>query len=247
MKRLLAIVGAVVLTAVLATPMQAAKSLPPFAFDTGGSGQFDLTIEQLSDYPYSSANEHYVRNPGLCDWDINDRWSVSGYGTLAGTTSIDHCLIADYSPVYRTLNGQTAWWSSRHLSTGVEVRSSAPVSVALCFDQQARCFTPTPTYVPAVSGKNHAAAYYLYQLCVQVVYDEPDSALTPIVGSGFGTAGDGKGVLGSRSLTITSDGPVTLQAAFAGVSGSGLGTDVGPGCPADRTTQAEVYPFRVGP
>jgi len=203
-------------------------------------------VEQQSDYPWNffdndcSANVRCVINPTPCGWDVDDFWGVGSFGYLAAKTSasVSFCEIADYNPVFLSLNGMEGTWSGVRARTGVEVIAPSPnLIVTITYQPQGKTFT----LIPIEDGRK-----WNYLWCANVVYEPNDPALQPIPGSGRGTNGqEGLGVREDITVTITNPTNKQIKGMSVGVARTGT-SDVGYGCTGTVYFEPEHvdYPFR---
>lgn len=208
---------ALLLVCALASPASAARhggTRPGgmvYAFGVGP--QIDSPVEQETDWPFPADRAEWVVNPTGCAWDVDDHWMRFAQGTLGAgeSLSVDECVIASPTSFYRTVNGQTAWWSQSAGFLGQVLRSPSPdLVVSMCFQPQGRCFTPAPVYDAA----NKA---YLYRSCARAQYRPDEPILTTIPNS--------QGGIGLRqTVTVTVANPTgrTVRNLFSDVSAVGV-------------------------
>jgi len=193
----------------------------------GGSGI--NVVEQQSNYPYDSSA---VTNPTGCAWDVND-WNdtgTDGYLNAGASYGMTVCQISDPDPVYRTLNGSAAWWSSPHgYFSGWVAAPSGALTVTACYQPQGRCFP---------LGSVNMGGEYDWLICSHAVYqgNPLDPAVTEIAGSN-----GGHGVVTDVTLTVTNPTGSRIKNIVlqAGVSSD---SQKEPGCPYPGPPQTD-YPF----
>lgn len=240
MRRALIVAG---LLALLTTVTAAiAQQTPLDLANPSGGGQYDRVLEKYNVYPQPTDPSQLVVNPGgYGTWDINDHLAFQSYGYLdpGASTSTTRQMVWGYDPMYVSINGQLAWWSSPSPWYGADVTSSSPrLTVRVCYRPQARCFTLAPTQVDT-----HA---YDYKICGQVVYDPDDPALVLIPGSTpdplpYGSA-PGEGV--PSTVTVRVSNPTahrirSITAAF-GVSSDAVFSS---GCTEQHGAEQSSYPM----
>jgi hypothetical protein len=109
-RRIVAIVGAVVLTAALAIPARAAKSPggnAPFAFRIDHQGRAGVVEQESPNYlTYGCFRDPtipgcdpstWIYNVTDCDWDVDDYTQIIGQDVISGGTSVSTstCVMAD--------------------------------------------------------------------------------------------------------------------------------------------------------
>jgi len=185
-KRLLAVMAACALLASLGGAPAAAR----VRATSGPAGMtyklyqknIQSPVEQETDYPFPADQSEWVINPFgdvPCGWDVDDYWQKMAMGSLrAGETlAIDECMIASPGSSWRTIYGQTAWWSTSPGWYGVQVRADTDaLSVSVCYQPEGRCFTPGLVY----DAPNRS---WLYNLCLTAVLANDDPLLGEIPGS----------------------------------------------------------------
>jgi hypothetical protein len=239
--RVLALVGAVALAAVLVTPVVAAPKSAlssefflPSGWPSGSPPQ--SPVEQQSDNPWlpgptdCSANTHCVVNPTLCAWDVDDWWQVVEVDrTLAAatTTTGTVCGIFDANPQYVTNDGVTGWWNSPRPWFGMRLLApSSSLGLTVTFLPQGRTFTPSPRWNGSV---------YEYDFCGVAIYAPGDPALVSIVGSG------GSGVRTDVTVSVANLGRQAVRKITADVEWLGVGRSL-PSCTSVTPRQTD-YPF----
>lgn len=204
----------------------------PLGSNWGGSfgGSGSGFVEQQSNFPFDSAA---VTNPTGCFWDINDYGAEGTSGYLTDSFSAPFCLVSDPDPIYRTLNGLSAWWSSPHLYFGSVVQSASPsLLVTVCYQPQARCFTPA-------ASLDAGSRLWTWSFCGHAVYrgDPLDSAVPEIPGSN-----GGHGVVTTATTTVTNTGRRQVKNVDVTL---GLTSDfhTEPGCSKPLVHPQSEYPF----
>jgi hypothetical protein len=157
-----------------------------------GFRQFSSWIEQQDDWPMPASP---IINPDpACTWSVNDHndWLAIGSIEAGASTVRSQCIVSDFSPVYATRNGMTAWWSNAVYGfAGLSVRSMSPdLSVSVCYQPQGRCFVPSPVY-------DAADRVWLYRFCGRAHYDVEDPGLVDVAGSN-----GGRGIVGIVTMTV---------------------------------------------
>jgi len=226
MKRLL---GLAVLAVLLPGSASGSNKPVPLGSSFGGvrGGSGVNVVEQQSNYPYDSTA---VTNPTGCAWDIND-WNdtgTDGYLNAGASYSMTVCQISDPDPVYRTINGTAAWWSSPHgYFSGWVAAPSGALTVTACYSPQGRCFP---------LGSVLSGGQYQWLICSHAVYTSSDPAVMEIAGSN-----GGHGVVTNVALTVTNPTGARIKNI---VLQAGVSSDVQkePGCPYPSAPQSD-YPF----
>lgn len=228
----------VMLTSVAASGNPKSGKQQPLTFTTvTATSSWGSFVEQLNDWP---APQDPIVNPlPACTWDINDHLSLvttDGYIDPGVTVAKSVCMVADFDPVYKTVNGTANWWQSGRAHYGLSVTAPSPdLTVAACYEPQGRCFNRLPTYDPSTR-------MYGWSLCSQVVYAPDDEALAEVPGSN-----GGYGVVETITATISNTTDRRVKDIVAGVgvtSAAGLANPPRtPGCPDPLPPKTFDYPF----
>lgn len=209
----------------------------------GTQHQWEAAVEQQNDWPYPLDPALVIINPVPgCAWSINDYSVMGSSGYLdpgASQSTITSCQVAEQSSMYRTLNGQTTWWSTVHHTFGIQMTAPSPnLILTVCYQPQNRCFSPTSIY----NSSNHL---YGWSHCSKIVYDNNDSTLALISGS-HGDAYPpeqqrGRGVATNTILTILSTDSHRIKDINVTW---GISSDFtfAPNCPINETPSIN-YPF----
>ncbi len=171
----------------------AAKGGKDYPLDlAGGTGfsQRAAWIEQQDDAPQPA--DPIINPLAGCYWSMNDHFTKRSFGYLDAGASVsrDTCVVSDFTPVYKTVNGVTAWWSTVTYGLfGTLVRADSPdLTVTVCYQPQGFCTNPSPALVDRS---------YVWKFCGEARYRWDDPALTDIEGSN-----GGRGVITTVTLTI---------------------------------------------
>lgn len=228
----------------------AAGKPTPFSFtNPTGGGQLDTTLELYNVFPYPIDQAQRVVNPiAGCPWDVNDHLDFRAGGTSAylnpgASASVDQCQVEGFDPVYKSNDGQLAWWTHGQIAWfGTSIRAQSPkLNVSVCYSPQARCFTLSPIY-------NATARDYSYSLCSRVEYegDPQDPILNIIPGSTPDPlpAGSVAGYGVKTTITLGVTNPTTR--VVKGIDARwGISSDFyyPAGCQVDRSNPSISYPF----
>lgn len=210
-----AIVSLVILALLVIAAKPSASSGPqPLHFDSFGFTEKQNPVEQYSDWPWlpgpldCSATEHCIVNPTPCSWDVDDHWRKFAFGYLpaGGSASDVSCVIASQNPVYRTVSGTTAWWSTVNDRFTAQISAPSPsLMVTISWSPQGRLFTLAAVY-------DAATRLYRYGMCVRATYSPDDPALVLIPGSNASSVVGTVDALGLPStITFTIANPTGKQ------------------------------------
>jgi hypothetical protein len=235
--RTAAFLGGVALSVLVLSAIAEGGKEQPLSFanaTTGGAS--NVVIEQQNDWPFPP--DPIVNSLPGCTWDINDYLTLTTRGYLAPGAIVTKnvCMVSDYNPVYKTVNGMTTWWGSSRGHYGAAISAPSPdLNVTVCYAPQARCFHPSPVW-------DANAREYDWALCSQVVYVPDDPELVDIAGSN-----GGRGVVTTITFTLENPTARQVKGVSAGVgvaSGAGLqNPPVTPGCPWPLPEKTYDYPF----
>jgi hypothetical protein len=197
-------------------------------------GQRSTWLEQQDDWPQPPDGVAKINSlSGQCWWTVNEHsydFRRLGYLDPGASASASFCAVADFNPVLATRFGVTASWSNaKYGFTGAFVYSDDPVTLTVCFQPQARCFT-------AVSRWDASQRVYRSTLCSRANYSPADETLEEIAGSN-----GGRGVV--TTVTVTVGNPGTRRIRSVDVRGGFSSDQVFPqGCDGPNQAQRE-YPF----
>lgn len=199
---------ALLLSLSLVTPVMAAGKGQTYLNLNVNTGftQFSQWIEQQDDWPQPEINA--ITNPNShCTWSVNDHsdWLATGKLDAGQSTSRSRCIVSDFSPVFATRYGYTAWWSNAVYGfAGLKVLSPSPnILVSVCYQPQNRCFTLGSVYDPN-------ERVWTYKFCGRAHYKNDDPALTEIVDSN-----GGRGVITTVTMTVTNPTGRTVRDLWA--------------------------------
>lgn len=199
-------------------------------------------VEQETDWAFPADQSLWVINPSHqvpCSWDVDDQWMSYAQGTLGAGESlaVDECVIASPTSFYRTVYGQTGWWSQQAGLLGQRLQApSAGLTVAMCWQPQGRCFTPAPTY-------DAANKVYVWRSCARAQYHPTDLEMVEVPGSQGGI-----GMFQTVTVTVTNPTSHNVRNVFSDVSAVSVvqvaGSGFTSGCP-DQNSGLYVtdYPF----
>lgn len=223
-------------------PAAGAKGGPqPLGVSWQGGYQFSRWIEQEDDWPQPPDGLAIINPFGsACKWSVNDHehFLSTGYLDAGATVSRERCVVSDYDPVLRTINGVTAQWSNsvHGMSTARVWSKSADLVLSVCFEPQGRCFTAAPIF-------DAQQRQYRYDFCGQTHYFPGDVVEIP-------NSNGGHGVLTTVTTTLANPTERRVRDVMMNV---GFASDIAllqnwpdaQGCPLSypHYNQAE-YPFR---
>ncbi len=203
----------------------------------GGDSAKNVVVEQQNDWPFPP--DPIVNPLPACFWDINDHLSLKArLGSLAvgAVVSKDLCMVSDYNPVTKVINGveNPIYGERGHYGMSL-VAPSDGIAVTVTYQPQGRTFTVLPDY-------NRAERQWEWGFCSQVVYNPDDPALAEISGSNGGI-----GVITTITLRLeNTTGKLIkdVQPAVGVSSAAGLANPpVTPGCTPPITGKVFEYPF----
>lgn len=210
----------------------------PLSWDgAGGDSAKNVVVEQQNDWPFP---QDPIVNPlPACYWDINDHLGLKarvGSLTAGAVVSKDVCMVSDYNPVVRIINGVENPVSGERGHYGMSMTApSDGINVTVTYQPQDRTFMVLPTW-------NQLERQYEWAFCSQVVYVPDDAALAEIPGSNGGI-----GVVTTITLLLENTTGKTIkdvQPAVGVSSAAGLANPpVTPGCPSPVTGKTFEYPF----
>jgi hypothetical protein len=247
--RLFALIAAI---GILFAPIASAdkpSSQPLFVTYGTSIGQLSYTLELYNAKPLPPGS--HIVNPmlGQCSWDINDHWWSGSPGYMPAGTSLSSpatCMVSQPNPLYTMNDGVWAWrsgprpWFGMQL-TAPAVRKTSPssLSVEVCYQPQAHCFSPQPVF-------DATAGTYTWNHCSQAVYTPGDPSLAIVPGSTPDPLPDGAypGYGLPTYITVTVTNPtgsrIANVQAYWGVSSD---ASFPPGCIRNYPGVASDYPF----